>query len=99
MDEPDSDAQVSAAGRIGYFIAKESGRPSSIIRFRMLQAINASVFLRSGMTSPRSPMIDLYLNNVFSTRACWGYPDSLKTQSVQAKKEPCPLHSCMIKSC
>ena len=50
-------------------IAKEVGRPISAIRFRMLQAIIASVSWDSwDRARSRWPMIDLYLKKTFSTR-------------------------------
>ena len=47
------------------------GRPSSVIRFRMLQARTASRSCPDGLHARRpGPMIDLYRKNAFSTRAC-----------------------------
>ncbi len=49
-------------------IAQDADRPSSIIRFRMLQAISASVFCALECRArSRFPMIDLYLKKAFST--------------------------------
>ena len=52
-------------------MANEAGRPRSVIRFRMLHAITASASCAFECRArSRSPMIDLYLKKVFSTRAC-----------------------------
>ena len=49
----------------------DSGRRSSVIRFRMLHASTASVARPPGERARRRPpMIDLYRKKVFSTRAC-----------------------------
>ena len=49
----------------------DSGRPSSVIRFRTLHAITASVTRPPGERARRPlPMIDLYRKKAFSTRAC-----------------------------
>ena len=52
-------------------IRNDAGRPSSVIRFRMLHAITASVsWAFACRARSRSPMIDLYRKKAFSTRAC-----------------------------
>ena len=52
-------------------IANEAGRPSSLIRFRMLHAIAASAsWVFECRERSRSPMIDLYRKKAFSARAC-----------------------------
>ena len=52
-------------------IANDAGRPSSVMRFRMLQAIAASVSCAlECLARSRFPMIDLYRKKAFSTRAC-----------------------------
>ena len=49
----------------------DSGRPSSVIRFRTLHASTASVTRPPGERARRSlPMIDLYRKKAFSTWAC-----------------------------
>jgi CRP-like cAMP-binding protein len=48
VHESDSGAKVSSVALIGYVIAKDFGRPSSNIRFRMLHAISASASCDSG---------------------------------------------------
>lgn len=58
-------------------VANEVGRPSSVMRFRMLHAIAASVSCALGCRArSRSPMIDLYRKKAFSTRACRWQPDA-----------------------
>ncbi len=52
-------------------IAADAGRPSSVIRLRMLQASRASTTWASGSRArSRSPRIDLYRKKAFSTRTC-----------------------------
>ena len=52
-------------------ILYDFGRPSSVIRFRTLQARTASRPCPDGVCARRpGPMIDLYRKNAFSTRAC-----------------------------
>ena len=49
----------------------DAGLPSSVIRFRMLQARTASLPCPAGLRARRPlPMIDLYRKKAFSTRAC-----------------------------
>ena len=48
VHESESGTNFSSATLIGYFIAKDFGRPSSNIRFRMLHAISASASCDSG---------------------------------------------------
>ena len=49
----------------------DAGLPSSVIRFRMLQARTASHPCPAGLRARRPlPMIDLYRKKAFSTRAC-----------------------------
>ena len=52
-------------------MAYEFGRPLSVIVFNMLHPSSASTVRPPGVLARRpSPMIDLYLKNAFSTRAC-----------------------------
>ncbi len=49
-------------------IAQDADEPSSVIRFRMLQASSASVFCAfECRVRSRVPMIDLYLKKAFTT--------------------------------
>ncbi len=48
VHESESGTNFSFAALIGYVMAKDFGRPSSNIRFRMLQAISASASCDSG---------------------------------------------------
>ena len=64
-------ANTPATRRLHDPVANEAGRPSSVMRFRMLHAIAASVSWAMGCRArSRPPMIDLYLKKAFSTRAC-----------------------------
>ena len=70
VHEPGS-SEFSSAGDCHGPMANEAGRPRSVIRFRMLHAITASASCAFECRArSRSPMIDLYLKKVFSTRAC-----------------------------
>ena len=64
-------ASTAATRRLHDRMANEAGRPSSVMRFRMLHAIAASLSWAMGCRArSRPPMIDLYLKKAFSTRAC-----------------------------
>ena len=63
-------ASTATTRRLHDPIANEAGRPTSVMRFRMLHAIAASVSWAMGCRArSRPPMIDLYLKKAFSTRA------------------------------
>ena len=58
-------------------MAYDAGLPTSVIRFRMLQARTASVPCPAELRARRpSPMIDLYRKKLFSTPGCRWYPDT-----------------------
>ena len=64
-------ANTAATRRLHGPIANEAGRPSSVMRFKMLHAMAASVSWAMGCRArSRPPMIDLYRKKAFSTRAC-----------------------------
>ena len=64
-------AKTAPTQRLHDPIANEAGRPSSVMRFKMLHASAASVSWAIGCRArSRSLMIDLYLKKAFSTRAC-----------------------------
>ena len=69
--EPESSDKLPRPRGLHDPIANETGRPSSVIRFRMLHAITASEsWAFEWRARSWSPMIDLYLKKAFSTRAC-----------------------------
>ena len=73
-------AKTAPTQRLHDPIANEAGRPSSVMRFKMLHASATSVSGALGCRArSRLPMIDLYRKKVFSTRPVDGSPPPSST--------------------